>query len=68
MVKDTKYSGLRDDIPEQAFLPYLAAGFTGQSRMTVYLRTSTDPAAVMRAARETVRQSGAHLPITACEA
>lgn len=65
VVKDTKYTGLRDDIPEQAFLPYLAAGSTGQSRMTVYLRTSTDPAPIMRAARETVRQSDARLPITA---
>jgi predicted permease len=65
LVKDAKYTGLRDDIPEQAFLPYLAAGFTGQSRMTVYLRTSTDPAPVMRAARETVRQTDARVPITA---
>ena len=65
VVQDTKYTGLRDDIPEQAFLSYLAAGFTGQSRMTVYLRTSTDPAPVMRAAREKVRQTDGRLPITA---
>ena len=65
VVKDTKYTGLRDDVPEQAFLPYLAAGFTGHSRMTVYLRTSTDPAPVMRAARERARQADARVPITA---
>ena len=65
VVKDTKYTALRDAIPEQAFLPYLAGGFTGQSRMTVYLRTSTDPAPVMRAARERVRQTDARVPITA---
>jgi predicted permease len=65
VVKDTKYTGLRDDIPEQAFLPYLAAGFTGQSQMTVYLRTAGDPAPVMRAAREKVRQMDARLPIYA---
>jgi len=65
VAKDTKYTGLRDDIPEEAFLPYLAAGFTGQSRMTAYLRTVGDPAPVMRAAREKVRQMDARLPITA---
>ncbi len=63
VVKDTKYTGLRDDIPEQAFLPYLAAGFTGQSRMTVYLRTAIDPAPVMRAVREKVRAMDASLPV-----
>lgn len=65
VVKDTKYTGLRDAIPVQAFLPYLAAGFTGQGHMTVYLRTVIDPAPIMRAAREKVRQMDASLPVYA---
>jgi predicted permease len=65
VVKDTKYTGLRDDIPEQAFLPYLAAGFTGQRGMTVYLRTAVDPVSVMPAARAKVREMDRTLPIYA---
>ena len=65
VVKDTKYTGLRDAIPEQAFVPYLAAGFTGQSGMTVYVRTSIDPAPVMRAARARTREMDANLPVYA---
>jgi ABC-type antimicrobial peptide transport system permease subunit len=66
VVKDMKYAGLRDDIPAQVFLPYLATGFTGsQSQMTVYLRTAGDPGAVMRAARDKVHEMDANLPVYA---
>ena len=66
VVKDMKYTGLRDDIPGQVFLPYLATGFTGsQSEMTVYLRTAGDPGAVMRAAREKVHEMDSNLPVYA---
>jgi predicted permease len=63
VVKDIKYTDLREDIPVQVFLPYLASGFTGQSQMTVYLRTTGDPAPVMRAAREKVHELDAGVPI-----
>src|SRR6267154_1781671 len=40
VVKDFKYTNLRDEIPEQAFIPYLGARYLGE--MTVYLRTTAD--------------------------
>src|SRR5216110_334134 len=46
VVKDFKYTSLRDEIPEQAFVPYLGARFLGE--MTVYLRTDADPNQLMR--------------------
>src|SRR5467141_1478178 len=36
VVKDIKYTGLRDEIPEQAFIPYLGSRFLGE--MTFYVR------------------------------
>ena len=38
VIKDIKYTNLRDEIPIQMFVPYLASGFVGD--MTVYVRTS----------------------------
>jgi predicted permease len=64
VVRDTKYTTLRDDIPEQVFLPYLATGFTGQSQMTIYVRTAGDSAPVMRAIREKVRQLDSSISLT----
>src|SRR5437763_12175144 len=57
-IRDTSVTGV-----QTCALPI--SGFTGQSRMTAYLRTVGDPAPVMRAAREKVRQMDARLPITA---
>ena len=65
IVKDFKYTGLRDDIPDQVFLPYLETGFAGQSQMTVYLRTAGDPASVMLAVRQKVHDLDATLPVFA---
>lgn len=48
VVKDFKYTGLGDDIPDQVFLPYPETGFTGQSEMAIYVRTAGDPASVNR--------------------
>jgi len=42
VVKDVKYTNLRDDIPEQAFEPYRRRPVT-RGGMTVYLRTTLDP-------------------------
>ncbi|HYL62229.1 MAG TPA: ABC transporter permease [Candidatus Methylomirabilis sp.] len=63
VVKDMKYTDLRENIPDQVFLPYLAAGFNGQAGMTVYLRTAGDPAPVMRAAREKVHELDANISV-----
>ncbi|HMD86017.1 MAG TPA: ABC transporter permease [Terriglobia bacterium] len=61
VVKDIKYTNLRDDIPEQAFVPYLGSHFLGS--MTVYLRTTSDPNQLMPAVRAKVRELDSSLPI-----
>jgi ABC-type antimicrobial peptide transport system permease subunit len=61
VVKDIKYTNLRDDIPEQAFIPYLGSHFLGS--MTVYLRTIVDPNQLMTSVRAKVRELDPTLPI-----
>jgi len=61
VVKDIKYTNLRDEIPEQAFIPYLAGKYVGG--MTVYVRTSLAPAPLYRAMRETVHSLDPKIPI-----
>jgi predicted permease len=63
VVKDVKYTNLRDEIPEQAFIPYL--GSHDVYDMTVYLRTAADPAQLMQIVREKVRDLDPNLPIYA---
>jgi len=62
VVKDVKYMNLRDEIPDQAFLPELAS--RNPFGMTVFVRTAADPAAMFRALRGKVRELDAGLPIT----
>src|SRR5437879_6910132 len=61
VVKDIKYTSLRDDIPEQAFIPYLGSHFLGS--MTVYVRTSSDPNPLMSVVRARVREVDPTLPM-----
>jgi len=61
VVKDIKYTNLRDEIPAQAYVPYLGSHFLGS--MTVYLRTTADPKQVMPAVRAKVRELDANMPI-----
>jgi len=61
VVKDFKYTNLRDEIPEQAFIPYLSDRFLGG--MTVYLRTTMDANQLMPAVRSKVRELDANLPV-----
>jgi len=61
VVKDFKYTNLRDEIPEQAYVPYLSDRFLGE--MTVYVRTSMDPSLLMNAVRSKVREMDANLPV-----
>jgi len=63
VVKDFKYTSLRDEIPEQAFVPYLGGRYLGE--MTVYLRTAADPNQLMSAVRSKVRDMDSNLPIFA---
>lgn len=61
VVKDIKYTNLRDEVPPQAYVPYLGSHFLGS--MTVYVRTNADPKQVMPALRARVREMDANLPI-----
>jgi predicted permease len=63
VIKDIKYTNLRDEIPVQMFIPYMANRFVGG--MTVYLRTSLEPTQAFAAVRSQVRQLDANLPIYA---
>jgi predicted permease len=61
VVKDFKYTNLRDEIPEQAYIPYLASRqLTG---MTVYVRTTIDANQLMAAVRSKVRDMDPNLPV-----
>ena len=61
VVKDIKYTNLRDEIPPQAYVPYLAS--KGAGGMTVYIRTTADPHAMMNLIREKVRDLDPNIPI-----
>ncbi len=63
MVKDIKYTNLRDDIPQQMFLPYHATRFVGG--MTVYVRSTLDASQVFSAVRGQIRQIDPNLPLYA---
>ena len=61
VIKDIKYTNLRDEIPEQAFIPYLGSHYV--TGMTVYLRTTAEPSQVMPVVRAKVRDLDASVPI-----
>jgi predicted permease len=61
VVKDTKYTGLKDEIPEQAFIPYLANRYLGQ--MTVYVRTTIEPNQFFSVVRGKVRELDSNIPV-----
>lgn len=61
VVKDIKYMNLRFDIPDQAFLPYLAG--RRADGMTVFVRTAADPDPMFQALRAKVREMDANLPV-----
>jgi len=61
VVKDFKYTNLRDEIPEQAYLPYFSDRFL--SGMTIYIRTSVDANQLVSAVRSKVREMDSNVPI-----
>jgi predicted permease len=63
VVKDFKYTNLRDEIPAQVFVPYLSDHFLGG--MTVYVRTAMDPNQLIPILRAKVRDFDPNLPIYA---
>ncbi len=61
VVKDIKYTNLRDEIQPQMFLPYLAGNHT--TGMTVYARTTMDPNQFLSAVRAHVRAMDSNIPV-----
>jgi predicted permease len=61
VVKDAKYTGVRDDVPEQVFVPLLESDFPGGS--VVYVRTTADPSSAYGSIREVVREIDANVPV-----
>jgi putative ABC transport system permease protein len=61
IVKDAKYTGVRDDIPRQVFFPFLQNDFAGGAVM--YVRTSSPPDAAFGSIRQIVRQIDSNIPI-----
>jgi predicted permease len=64
VVKDIKYTSLRDEVPVQMFEPYLANNFVTGS-MTVYVRTSLPPDRFFSVVRSKARELDAKLPLYA---
>ena len=59
--RDMKYEGMKDDVPIEMVRPYEQMEFT--LGMSVYLRTARDPEQTFAAARRTVQQVDATLPV-----
>jgi len=61
VVKDMKYTNLKDEIPAQAYVPYMGGRYIGG--MVVYVRTIADPNQLMSAIRSKVRDMDSNIPI-----
>ena len=61
LVKDAKYSDVKDSIPPQFFIPYLQT--TDPGRVNYYVRTAGDPVQLLRAIPGIVRRLDANLPV-----
>jgi hypothetical protein len=61
VVKDTKYTALRDEVPVQMFIPYMATPFSGE--MTVYVRATLPPEQMFSAFRAKLRDLDRNLPL-----
>jgi predicted permease len=63
VVRDIKYMNLREEIPIQAYIPYMNSPYLGG--MTIYARTAGEPSQLMASIRAKVREMDANLPIYA---
>jgi predicted permease len=61
IVKDAKYTGVRDDIPRQVFFAFMENDFAGGAVM--YVRTPNHPDAAFGSIRQVARQLDANIPI-----
>jgi predicted permease len=61
VVKDAKYTGVRDEIPRTVFFPLLEERIP--SSVVVYVRTTGEPSAAFGAAQRVVRDTDAKVPV-----
>src|SRR4051812_24829242 len=61
VVKDSKYTGVRDEIPRQLFFAFMENDSAGGAVM--YVRTTSQPDAAFGAIRQIVRQLDSNVPI-----
>jgi predicted permease len=61
VVRDSKYTGVRDEIPRQLFFPMLEERQPGS--VVMYLRTSGDPTVGFAAAQRTMHELDAKVPV-----
>jgi predicted permease len=61
IVRDSKYTGVRDDIPRTLFFPLLEE--RTPSAIVMYVRTSGDPSATFSAAQRVVHDLDANVPV-----
>jgi predicted permease len=61
VVKDSKYTGVRDEIPRQVFFAYMENDGGGSAVM--YVRTTNQPDAAFATVRQVVRQLDTNIPI-----
>jgi predicted permease len=61
VVKDSKYTGVRDQIPRQVFFAFMENDNAGGAVM--YVRTTNQPDAAFGAVRQVVRQLDSNIPI-----
>ena len=61
VVKDAKYTGVRDDIPRQVFFAFMENDFAGGAVM--YVRTAIQSEAAFGSIRQTMRQLDSNIPM-----
>ena len=61
VVRDAKYTGVRDDIPQQVFFPLLEE--RTPSAVVIYVRTAGDPSSTFTAAQRTLHDLDANVPM-----
>jgi len=61
VVRDAKYTGVRDDIPRQVFVAFMENDFAGGAVM--YVRTARQPDAAFGSIRQVMRQLDSNIPL-----
>jgi predicted permease len=61
VVKDAKYTGVRDEIPRQVFFAFMENDFAGAAVM--YVRTASDPDAAFGSIRQVMRELDPNIPM-----